>query len=187
MKVKLGEIADIRFGVHSTPSEQGDLAYLQAKHISEAGELLEKPDEFIALDKGTDKHVLKEGAVLLIGKGDRNTAYAYDGSFGPACAASVFFTLEVTQPNLSPKYLAVFLNQPKTQQQIKKLGAGNSINSIRKSELSNLEIPIPTQKLQKKIIDLNRLQLRHRRLTKEINQATSDLIGGSLNQLIYHG
>ncbi len=164
MIAKLSEIAAIQFGYYDTPSEDGELYYLQAKHFDDSGAFTQFDESYIPLDDKSQKHILQPGDVLLAGKGYRLFAWQYQGEPGPAVASTLFFVIAVKDfQRLLPHYLTTFLNLPKTQTYLRQLGAGTSIPSIRKNELGDLPVPIPTVATQQKVAEI--AALHHQQLT----------------------
>ncbi|MEZ4685009.1 MAG: hypothetical protein R3B47_02795 [Bacteroidia bacterium] len=139
MKKILQLITTIQFGQHLTPGNTGEVLYLKVNHIDEQGMLAPKNEIETRLNykKVNPNLLLKDGDILLAGKGFRNIAWYYQEEIGPAIASSVFFIIRVTAPEVLPKYLTLFLNMPRQQAILQMLGAGTSfIPSIRKLSYS---------------------------------------------------
>ena len=77
-KYKISEICDILFGFHSEYSEQGDIAYIQAKHINEWGTLSNPLDSFVVIPSSNiNNYLLQDKDILLPSKGTKFIAYCY--------------------------------------------------------------------------------------------------------------
>src|SRR5690606_13860018 len=160
MKIKLGEIAQLQFGLYTKPSDEGNAFYLQAKHFDDWGNQTEQIDTFIQVDPKNESHLLEDGDIILVGKGMRNFAWTYDISIGPAIASSIFFVIKVDRSRVIPEFLTTFFNMHQTQTYFQTLGAGSSIPSIRKSELEALTVELPPMELQKKAIGIKQLHYK---------------------------
>jgi restriction endonuclease S subunit len=101
-------------------------------------------------------------------------------------ASTSFFVIRITDDTLLPKYAAWFLNHPDTQEFLKGKAKGTSMPSIKKADLEELEIPVPSLEKQQLIIQLGALsrreaELRHEILSKRqqiVNQQIINAIKG---------
>ncbi|MEZ0484972.1 restriction endonuclease subunit S [Fibrella aquatica] len=186
MLEKLLDIAQVQFGYYDTPSEHGEVYYLQAKHFDDSGEFNRFDDSFIPLDEKSQKHILQPGDILLAGKGYRLFAWQYEGQPSPAVASTLFFVINVKNENqVLPTYLTTFLNLPKTQAYLKQLGAGTSIPSIRKNELGDLSVPVPSLPMQQNVVHVQVLHQRQIKLLTSLISEKQLLVENLINQLIH--
>lgn len=186
MNLKLSEIAEIRFGYYDAPSEDGELHYLQAKHFDESGLLTRFDESYIPKDEKSQKHILKPGDILLAGKGYRLFAWQYQGELTPAVASTLFFVIEpLDKTVILPEYLTTFLNLPQTQTYLKQLGAGTSIPSIRKNELSELSIAVPDIPTQQKVAQIYSLHLQEIDLLRQLIAEKQVFIENLLKKIIH--
>lgn len=168
MKVKLSDIAQLQFGFYGKPTDNGNIAYLLAKHFDDRGAQVDPVDTFIKLDQKSETHLLEDGDVLLVGKGMRNFAWTYDKSYGPAIASSIFFVIKPDRSKVLPEFLTTLFNMPQTQAYFQTLGAGSSIPSIRKSELEAFPITLPSLEFQQKVIAIKRLHEQDMDISRKI-------------------
>jgi len=168
LKTTLKDITTIQTGVFAKPIQSGEIAYLQAKHFDENGELkgILYPD--LNADSRIEKHLLKEGDVLFAAKGTKNFAARYENDAIPAVASTSFFVIRLHDSNVLPGYLTWFLNHPGTQSLLKGYARGTSIASISKAVLSELEIPIPNFQKQELILKIFKLRNREKKLNQKI-------------------
>lgn len=185
MNVKLGDIAQLKFGLHSKPSDEGDAVYLQAKQFDDWGNQAANFDTFIETNQKNKAHLLEDGDILLAGKGMRNFAWTYDKSFGPAVASSIFFVIKVDRLKVFPEFLTTFFNMPQTQENFQSLGAGSSIPSIRKSELEAFTINIPSLGLQQKSIEIKQLHYKDMEISNQIITEKRKVYQAVIKNLIY--
>ena len=185
MRYKLGEIAKIQFGLHSSDIEtEGTFKYIQVKNFSELNEFNLDECNCINLKFNEQSHLLEDGNVLFVGKGLRNFAWTYRRELGSAVASSIFFVLKVNSNIVLPDYLTTVLNSTKYQNLFQQLGAGSSIPSIRKSEFEAITIDIPTFEVQKKIVAIKKNHSEDLALSKQIISEKEKLFNGIINKLI---
>jgi len=185
MRVKLGDIAQLHFGLYAKPSDQGNAVYLQAKHFDDRGEQTEKVDTFIQIDQRHESHLLEDGDIILVGKGKRNFAWTYHKTFGPAIASSIFFVIKADLSKVVPEFLTTLFNMPHTQAYFQTLGAGSSIPSIRKSELEAFTFQLPTLDLQEKTIAIKQIHYKDMELTQKILSEKQKVYQAVIKKLIY--
>ena len=186
MTAKLSDIATIQFGYYDAPSKEGELYYLQAKHFDDTSEFTRFDDSFIPLDEKSQKHILQPGDILLAGKGYRLFAWHYQGQPSPAVASTVFFVISAKDNDqVLPTYLTTFLNLPQTQTYLRQLGAGTSIPSIRKNELSDLSVPVPSLTMQHNVAQIQALHQRETALLTSLITQKQILIENLIKRLIH--
>lgn len=169
MKTTLKDITTIQTGVFVKPIQSGEIAYLQAKHFDENGELVGDLYPDLKVDSKIEKHLLKKGDVLFAAKGTKNFAAWYKNDNLPAVASTSFFVIRLQAPNVLPGYLTWFLNHRDTQLLLKGQARGTSIASISKAVLSELEISIPGIHKQELILNINKLRNRERKIKRQLN------------------
>lgn len=186
MVANLSDIANIHFGYYDAPSEEGELYYLQAKHFDDAGEFTRFDTSFISTDEKSQKHILQAGDILLAGKGYRLFAWQYEGTPSPAVASTLFFVIKVKDlTRVLPDYLTTFLNLPQTQTYLRQLGAGTSIPSIRKNELSDLSVPLPALAIQRRVAQIQALHERETKLLNDLITQKQLLVENLITRLIH--
>ncbi|HMG14571.1 MAG TPA: restriction endonuclease subunit S [Saprospiraceae bacterium] len=181
---EIQDISEIRFGYYAQPDESGTVPYLQVRQFTEQGILAQKPDEFIKLDKKSESHLLQDGDVLLVGKGNRLFAWCYRESFGPYIASSIFFVLRPNREIIYPEYLTTVLNIPASKTVFQQLGGGSNIFSIRKSELGAFEILLPSMDKQMEIAAYAALFQKDLALSSEIISQKQYLYQGIIAKLL---
>lgn len=167
---KLKDIASIATGIYEKSSPSGDTFYLQSKHFDEYGEF--RGDAFlnpeIVMDGKLERHLLRDGDVLLTAKGDNNKACLYRNEIGQAVASSTFFVIRLTAQDMLPTFLQWYFNTTYMQSQFSGLSRGTHILSISKKMLMDVGVHLPPLKIQQKILDVQTLWEKERVLTLEI-------------------
>ncbi|MDM1461328.1 restriction endonuclease subunit S [Myroides odoratimimus] len=169
-RVKIKEIADFNFGYHISEIQNQGILYLQAKNFDENGLYLDNVENFIDKDTIKEEHLLRDGDILLVGKGMRFFAYKYEQSIGKAIASSIFYLIRVDQDRILPDYLTCILNHSKSHKYFNSIGAGSSIPSIRKNELADYEIALPALEMQSKIVNIYNLHKYEIQLIEKVKQ-----------------
>lgn len=180
----VASISDIRFGLYVQPEPFGSVAYLQVRQFSEDGRLTAEADEFINVDRKSESHLLKEGDVLFVGKGNRLFAWCYHETDMPAVASSIFFVLRPDISVVYPDYLAAILNAPASKLVFQQIGGGTNIFSIRKSELGAFQIPLPPLQQQKKVAAMAQLHQKEIELAQQLITQKQNLYTAIISTLI---
>lgn len=177
MLKKLQEIAYIVSGIYEKENPTGDTLYLQAKHFDEHGafrrDIFAGPE--IAMEEKHEKHLLQDGDLLLISKGDHNKACLYKSEIGRAVASSTFFVVRVVDPEVLPEYLQWFLNTAFMQARLSGLARGTHIRSISKKMLTDVMVQLPPVETQRRILEVQSLWDKERALTRELLEEKENL------------
>ncbi|WP_313384461.1 restriction endonuclease subunit S [Chishuiella sp.] len=169
-KVKIKEIATFNFGYHTSEIEKKGVMYLQARNFDEAGQFLNNVDNFVAKDNIKEDLILKDGDILLVGKGMRFFAHCYKKEMGEAVASSIFYIINTNREAVLPDYLTCILNHTKSHNYFNSIGAGSSIPSIRKNELADFEINLPSLQVQHKIVEMYDLHNKEIQLLEQLKE-----------------
>ncbi len=183
----ISDIAKIRVGLHTSASETGHIAYLQARNFDGLGRLSTHIDTYIntETDHKVERHMLQAGDVLLASKGFRIFGWAYNIEVGPAIASSMFFILQPDVQKVLPEYLATFFNSQPAQAHFQALSAGSSIPSIRKSEIEGFSIPLPPISIQQRVVELKKAHEHGMDLSEKLTHEKQRLFDAVTYKLIY--
>lgn len=167
MQKKLEDIASITTGVYEKVHPSGDTLYLQGTHFNEYGRIRRdmpmRPE--LQADERLAKHLLKDGDILLIAKGENNRACLYQKEIGQAVASSTFFVIRLPEGPLLPEFLQWYFNTGYMKGMFAGLSKGTQISSLTKKTLSEIEIPMPLLKKQVEILETQRLWEQEKLLT----------------------
>ncbi len=170
MQNKLEDIASITTGLYEKTHLSGDTLYLQGKHFDEFGKIRQdiviNPE--LQADERLERHILREGDILLIAKGENNRACLYQNEIGQAVASSTFFVIRITEKGLLPEFLQWYFNTEYMQNVFSGLSKGTQISSLSKKTLSDIEIPVPPLNNQKEILEIQRLWEKEKSLTTDL-------------------
>ena len=98
---------------------------------------------------------VSEGDILFVGRGTRFFAVEVKERLDQTIAAPYFQILRPINPELSPSYLAWFLNHNKAQKFFHREAKGSAITYVSKSILEKLTLEIPTRRTQEKILAIS--------------------------------
>lgn len=170
MHKKLEDIASITTGVYEKVQPSGDTLYLQGKHFDEYGqireEMLIQPE--LQADERLNKHLLRDGDILLISKGESNRACLYQKEIGQAVASSTFFVIRPMESGLLPEFLQWYFNTDYMKDMFSTLSKGTQISSLSKKTLAEIEIPVPPLHKQREILETQRLWDKEKVLTTQL-------------------
>ncbi len=180
MKTSISSISTLFQGYHfrgAIPeTEDGTLGVVQMSNIDQFARTNATRLAKINFDPKYEKHLLRPGDLIFLGRGSRNTASVVGAGFPPAVPASYFTVIRITCKEILPQYLAIYLNLNETQKRIRELARGTALAVIPVSELANLEIDIPPLETQRTMIELSRLLSKADELESKIYQKRSVLV-----------
>ena len=158
MKLPMSSIAKVRSGMAFREAirhvEGAPIAIVQAGDIGADG--LINPAELLrvsALPTQGELPVLASGEVLLQSRGQSYRAGVvppHDGPMIPTASVLVITPSAAVRPG----YLAHYLNDPTTQADLRARATGATIANLKKSELEQVEVLVPSLEDQEKIVAL---------------------------------
>lgn len=170
MKVRLENLASVTTGFYGKINPAGNTFYLQGKQFDESGLLYKNtilsPD--ILINGKLERHLLKDGDLLIMAKGESNKVCYYSQQIGRAVASSTFFVIRIQKPWIIPKYLQWYLNTSKMQAVLSRLSKGTHILSLSKKSLSRVKIEVPTLEKQQEVLKLQSLWEMERKTTLKL-------------------
>lgn len=180
--MKLREIADVRMGypfrsrVKHDP--QGNVAVLQMKDIDTP--MLLRVDEAIrvALADVKDQHLIRQGDLVFRSRGTSNSVALVSAPLDGVILAAPMLLIRTHA--VSPAYLQWFINLQGTQALLGARAEGTSVQMISKSELEDLNVPVPSSAHQRLIVKAADLMQKEQSLTSEIAARRKRMLEGIL-------
>jgi hypothetical protein len=175
MQQLISSIADIRMGATlrgrdaTRPVPAGSCHFLRIGDISQDGELL--TDELICIEPNepvNDDLFLRSGDVLFPNRGTRTTALAYRLDLPRTLVGAQFFVLRPHTARVLPEYLAWFLRTDGAARYFEGRRKGTYVQIIQRSDLAEMEMPVPPLKVQQEIVEAAGLALRERVLAERL-------------------
>lgn len=194
MKRRLAEIAAIQAGYPFRGSIKHDsnglVRVVQAKDISDLGEL--QLNDLIQTELTGKKQPtwLQQGDVLFIAKGIRNFAAHVSNNLESVICSPSLFQIRI-KPSfkelVNPLFIAWQLNQKPVQQYLRKSAEGSTQINIRKPVLGDVVLSIPDIEQQNTIAKLYQASVKenallHKLITnrqQQLNVIAADLIQNS--------
>lgn len=194
MKQRLAEIADIQAGYPFRGSikhdKNGSVRVVQAKDISDLGELL--LSDLVQTEPTGKKQPtwLQEGDVLFIAKGMRNFAAHVSRDLEHVTCSPSLFQIRIKpafKESVNPLFIAWQLNQKPVQHYLRKSAEGSTQINIRKPVLGDVELAIPDIAQQNTIAKLYNASVKENALLnklinnrqQQLNAIATDLIQNS--------
>ena len=158
----LAELADISTGIQSRGyerkrtdrGEECDARLIQARDVTTDLTLDHERLTPLRIDvKLADRHRLQAGQVLFFGRvGQRYAVLIEENAHQDLLADKVFFVMKVKEKSqLSPEYLAWFLNSDLPRNHFNAHESGSVHGIISKATLGALPVPLPDLEVQKHI------------------------------------
>lgn len=172
---RLDSIADIRMGATlrgrdaTRPAPNGPFAFLRIGDITQSGTI--SPEDVISIDPKesfSDALVLKPGDVLFPNRGTRTTAFTFTGLDKPTIVGSQFFILRTDKRSVAPRYLEWFLRSEVAHQHFSERRRGSYVQLIQRSDLGELEVPLPELQKQQQIVAIAELAEQERSLSNQL-------------------
>jgi hypothetical protein len=153
-KMNLGELAEVQMGYpfrsRLEHDPEGDVTVIQMKDIDDAHLLHAEEAVRVALPKGKTHHLLRAGDLLFRSRGRSNGAAQVLEGIGSAVLAAPM--LLIRPHKVQPAYLCWYINTPTTQALLAALAEGTSVRMISAEALKALEVPLPSQATQQRIV-----------------------------------
>ena len=112
-------------------------------------------------------HLLRDGDVLIVGRGPRRTAFLVDDPPPRTVADRTFFVARSDAEQVEPAFLAWYLNEHRAQHYLEAHSQGTNIQTIKKSVLERLPVQLPDRDAQQRIAEIQFLIRRERELLNE--------------------
>ncbi len=184
MKKMLKEIAEIRAGYlfkqGISPENSGNVKVVQLKDIDSRGVLNIQGIQTVNLEKLNTDDLLSAGDVLLKAKTNYPVASVVSDISENTIATAHYFIIRLKTSEVSPGYLAWYLNQKPAQSYLNKNSGGTRIRVINKQTLEALEIALPDIEIQKRIEEVFNLQQREHDLLDLISEKRRVIISAKL-------
>lgn len=178
---KLGDMTDIHSGYlfkkEDKASTKKGFYAIQPKDLTKAGRIVWPNYQTPVTTEPQPVHYLKKSDVLFLSKMNPRPVFVEtQPEHSNTIASSHFFIIRPTSKEVLPEYLYWFLNQQDTRKYIRSVAAGSSILNVKKSDLQEIQVPLPSLEMQKKIADLAALSERYKEIQQSLNEKTERLV-----------
>lgn len=180
---QIKDITEIKSGVFCKSNPLGDIRLLQATDYALKGELKDMAENTtrVLFEPKFEKHILKDGDILLASKGVNIYSVVYRQKELPAIASSSFFVINVINPEVVlPEFISWFLNTQEVIDSLKAKSKGTAIQSINKPVVEDIILKIPSIKQQKLIIEISNLLKQEKKINEKISNLKQQLLIGTV-------
>ncbi len=179
---KLGQVASIRMGYpfrsRLEHDATGSLAVVQMKDIDDANLLHVEDAVRVNLTDIKEHHLIRLGDLVFRSRGRTNSVALVSADIGPAVLAAPMLLIRPVE--VLPAYLLWYINLPVIQAVLSAQAEGTAVRMISKAALEELEIPVPSQRKQRLIVEVSDLATAEQRLLEQIAQKRKRLADGVL-------
>ncbi len=174
--MKLEKLSNIRTGL-PLARKKGDIhddiffkyKAVTLKSFSPTGSLiLNELDEFIAKEELSSNYITGKGDILVRLREPNIAVYIDENSSGLIVPALMAIIKPKT--DINSIYLTHFINSNSTQAKLRKEVKGTTILMIKAKDLNDLEVTLPSQETQQKIVSMLNLANREIELLEELSQ-----------------
>ena len=178
----LSKLAKIQSGHHSRgrigPLEDGSHFLFQARDVN-VHRLTCRSESLIRFSPVMSRTdlILKKDDIMFMARGIRNYSVLLREIPDSTLAAAYFFIVRVSNKVVLPGYLCWYLNQSPVEHYLSRhSGRGVHMPVVRRSVLENIDVPIPTLEIQKKIIEMEELMREEQKLLNKLAEKRKELV-----------
>ncbi|MEB3290405.1 MAG: restriction endonuclease subunit S [Leptolyngbya sp.] len=193
--VKLGEIANIRYGItmrgavkplseKELQKVKNPIGLVQMRDLTEYNELDSEDVYYIQDDELNPNHLLKSGDILFRSRGVTNTAVHLGNIPENFVASSPLTVIRVKSTKADPAYVAWYINHTEGQRQIKRFAMGTSLLSISIADLRQMKVHLPPLETQRQIVELVALAQQEQVLMARMAEKRSQYLRAVLGNCI---
>lgn len=175
MKKYLHKIVEAQFGVSKPGKKTGDYPYIQGRDFGSDGEYLGIDPLYIDSSELLNTPFLQKGDILFSTKG-KIFATVWQAQVNIAIASGTFLILKVKTNEVTPEYLAMFLNSSRAQKYYDLHIKMATVKHIGRKQLDLLEIEIPSIETQKQLVEFHKLLLEEKRITNELQRKKEKIL-----------
>ena len=188
MRVKINDIATVQMGYsfrsRLEASTNGNLAVIQMKDLLDNNTVACDKSTKIDMKNVKKHHLALKKDLIFRSRGLLTTAAIILEDPGTAVVAAPLLRIRVNHPEkILPEYLNWYISQRDAQIFLTSRAMGTTQKMITKQALENLEVPLPSLKRQKNIIELASLSTREQTLTNKLAEKRRQYISAILMQL----
>jgi len=152
------------------PVPSGSYRLIRIGDISQDGTLLR--DDFLHVEPGqsvSGDQILRSGDVLFPNRGIRTTAFVYRLDGPRTIVGAQFFVLRTDSGRALPEYLAWFLRTEEIANYFASRRKGTYVQIIERKDIADLEIPLPSLKVQHNIVVTAELAVTERNISERLS------------------
>jgi type I restriction enzyme M protein len=152
-KKKIKDLSKLTYGLGKTAQTNGKYRYVRITDINDKGLLMEDDKKYLEIKGNEKKYILQKGDVLIARTGATYGKCLFFESNEPSVFAGYLIKLEFDKKVILPKFFWIFSQSLNFDFQKKRLVVGSGQPQFNANTLGEVEVPIPSLKEQKEIID----------------------------------
>lgn len=161
----------------------GPIQVIQAKDVGSEIRVEEKSLARIKHQEFKTGAFVRKNDVIFSARGNFR-AGVFDSNAKNIMASSSVYILRITDKNVLPEFLAIFLNSVAGQKQIKQSLTGGAIKTILRKDLENLKVAIPEIAEQKLVIDIYKNSKKQWEMLRHKQAIIKKMADSAINKLI---
>lgn len=179
MRLKLGQIADVRTGytirTELDRKSQGDRVLIQMSDFEALRKGCIEKDKKTNINARPD-WLLEEEDLLLKARGSDFIPAIVSKSFQGAVYTHPLLRIRIDRKQAYPEFIAWFLSQSSIQTQLNRMTAGTSLQMLKLGQLKDLELNLPALEQQYKICEVIRLVNQEQSLLYQLQNKRKQLV-----------
>lgn len=191
--VKLKEVARITAGLPARKKmeedPQGNMRVIRPKDTAAWRRV--NHDELIRIrfkGRKIESYFLKPGDILFFGRSGQSHSVVLESPVPEnTAAAPSFMVLRIKDDKTLPHYLNWYLNSDRAQKYFMAEAGGSFQRVVTKSVLENLEVPLPEQSDQERIVRIWYLWLKEERLTRQRLKHREEMVQAGIDGILGGG
>lgn len=178
--LRISEVTNLRSGYpfrgRVEPALGGGHRVIQIRDVHEQQRLQTDQLDSVNLASNVDRYLVRIGDVLFLSRGHRQYAVPIEIELERTIASGYFYILTPDPDRLIGGYLAWYINQPVMQARLRGLARGSHMPFVAMQEFGDLQMPVPSFDVQRRIVVLAELQDREHRLSAALANRRDQLI-----------
>lgn len=185
--MRLIDVAEIRTGYQFrgkvVPSDDANVAVIQIKDVDEH-QCIDTSDLVPVKVENPEPYLVSQGDVLFLSRGHRLCAVLVTDLVRDTIATGYFFIIRPKIGVIRPSFLTWTINQPDFQESMRPFVRGSHIPMVSKLNFQDIIIRVPSLDFQDRIMTLQSLCEREKRLSAAIQEKRQVLVQAVSHKLI---
>jgi restriction endonuclease S subunit len=135
-------------------------------------------------EKDIKNLLLKKGDILFLAKGNKFDAAIVDEDSDDMVPSQLFFIIRIEEKLYNPKFITWYLKSKSVKRYLDKFTTGNTVKTLRRKVLENIEIPSYIRDKQDKIVELIESFENEKKITLEYLDKKERLIEEKIEKFI---
>jgi restriction endonuclease S subunit len=188
-KRQIKDIADLILGhsFRTAPGEQSDKFYklIQVKDIDTSGELLVNQIENINHKFSRSVELVEPGDIIFCPREHKLVSALITSKFVNAIISAPLILIRVRcQQSIKPEYLRFYLNSAIARRDFHHLLMGSAILTLKKSDLGNFKVPVPSIEVQEAVSKLYQYSEQEQKIRERLMKLRKEELEQTLNHKI---